>query len=204
MDEEIKLVHYGRLPGLNEMVNANRTCWYMGAKMKKGDQRDLIYDFLEQANGRKMEEPCTVRVDFWEKDNRRDDDNVIGGGCKVVFDALTKAGIIRDDSPKWVHVLAERHTCTGGTKEREKDARIEVRLIPQTFHRDTLYAVMTDGGRAVSIWESLDAAKEEAARKLDKVQKDGGYYWVDAIDLNTRHGAHFKPLFEVGTRPPWM
>lgn len=204
MDEEILLVHYGRLPGLNEMVNANRTCWYMGAKMKKGDQRDIAADFLEQARGRTMKEPCTVRLDFYEKDNRRDDDNVIGGGCKVILDALTKAGIIMDDSPKWVHVLAERHTCLGAAADREKAARIEVDLIPQLLRLDTLYAVMTDGGRVVSIWDKLDKAKAEAERKLQYIKKEGGYYWVDAIDLNTRHGAHYKPLYEAGKRPAWM
>lgn len=128
MAERLELVYYGRLPGMNEMINANRTNRYIGAKVKSGWSHELSAEFAAQAAGRKMTRHATAYLYFWEKDNRRDDDNVIGGGCKVILDALTMAGIIPDDSPKYLHVVPERFTVSGSRAEKEKYARIEIVL----------------------------------------------------------------------------
>lgn len=123
------LVHFGRLPGMNEMINTNRTNRYLGSKVKTGWTHELSNEFALQAAGRKMSKHATAFLYFFEKDNRRDDDNVIGGGCKVVLDALTNAGIIEDDSPKWLHVVPERFTISGSKEQKEKLARIEIWLV---------------------------------------------------------------------------
>lgn len=107
----MKLIYEGRLPGMNEIVAANRASRYMGAGMKKQAEEDLRLQWSFQER-RKFPGPVVVKVRFYEKDLRRDDDNVFGG-LKFILDALTTAGIIRDDSPKWCHVLPERFTDRG-------------------------------------------------------------------------------------------
>lgn len=133
---EIHLVHYGRLPGLNEMINSNRTNRYLGAKVKSGWMHELAHEFLRQAGGKRISRHATAYLKFFEKDARRDDDNVIGGGCKVVLDALTIAHIIVDDSPKFIHVLPERFTLSGKKEQREKEARIEILLVEDQEESD--------------------------------------------------------------------
>lgn len=200
MDEPIKLVWHGRLPGLNEMVNANRTCWQIGAKIKKSDQEELAMVFRSQAKGKKMEAHATAYIRFYEKDKRRDDDNVIGGGCKLVMDALTKAGIIQDDSPKWLHVRPERFTLEGTRAERERGARIEIDLLPEGYAGNVVYAVCNDRYLPCSLWSHF----EEACIDADRRAKRGEYYWVDRYNLDDRDSGSRKILYEAGERPVWM
>lgn len=46
--------------------------------------------------------PVAVTVDCYERDERRDADNVHGMACKFVLDGLRKAGVVGDDSRRWV------------------------------------------------------------------------------------------------------
>lgn len=199
--EPIKLIWYGRLPGLNEIINASRTCWQVGAKMKQEDMSELALVFKSQAKGKKFAEHVTAYIRFYEKDRRRDDDNVIGGGCKVVLDALTKAGIIIDDSPKYLHVIPERITLKGTAKEREKMARIEVDLVPEEFEGNIVYAVCDDAYCTISLWSRFDAARMAAEQLAAKRNK---YFWVDKVVIDERDGAAHVPMFEVGEKPAWM
>jgi len=89
----------------------------------------LVGEFRAQAKGEKFLGHVSVYIAFWEKDNRRDDDNVTGG-AKFVMDALTQAGIITDDSPKYCHVISERFTLMGTPAERAGNERVEVRILP--------------------------------------------------------------------------
>lgn len=144
----LKLTYRGRLLGVNEFVNANRIVgelksvreikgaknrrrkrFYLGWQTKKTIQDGLAAEFHTQANGVKFAGHVSIYIAFFEKDNRRDDDNVTGG-AKFILDALTQAGIIPDDSPKYCHVISERFTLTGAPEERKGNARIEVRILP--------------------------------------------------------------------------
>lgn len=74
--------------------------------MKKTYTRELAETFRAQTR-EKFTEHVTVTVNFYEDTMRRDDDNVISG-CKYLLDGLVTAGIIKDDSPKYLHLRAER------------------------------------------------------------------------------------------------
>lgn len=103
----LQLVYQGRLPGTNEMIgaaNRNRHKWN---QVKASHEKELRLAFLLQAGRRRMDGKSLAVVKFYEKDHRRDEDNVIGGGCKLIFDALKEAGIIPDDSQKYIHLNAE-------------------------------------------------------------------------------------------------
>lgn len=74
--------------------------------MKKTYTRELAETFRTQTCER-FTEHVTCTVKFYEDTMRRDDDNVISG-CKYLLDGLVTAGIIKDDSPKYLHLKAER------------------------------------------------------------------------------------------------
>lgn len=94
-----------KLPSLNEYINACRRNKYQGAKFKR-DVEELIGWAIIEAKSKKMLQPTCkpviVKIDFYEKTKRRDVDNIIAGGSKVILDTLVKHQIIKDDSRKYV------------------------------------------------------------------------------------------------------
>lgn len=118
---ELKLVYKGRLPDTNDMIgasNSNRHAWN---KKKADSEKELRLVFLLQAGQRRMTGKSLATVHFFEKDRRRDEDNVIGGGCKLIFDALKDTGIIKNDGQKYIHLKPEVFVD-------KDDPRIEVTL----------------------------------------------------------------------------
>lgn len=95
-----KLVIHGRLPGRNEAEKAARSHWSKGAKMKR-EYTDLIYFECLSQHIMPFENKVNITVTFYEKDRRRDDDNVISS-LKWILDGIVKARVIKDDSPKYV------------------------------------------------------------------------------------------------------
>ena len=105
---QMKLTYEGKLPSLNELIKAGRTNRYVGAKVKKELTQDLAWIFKAQSKGKKYSEKVIISIHCYEGNLRRDDDNVLSGACKVILDALQVAGIIPNDSPKYVHLRPER------------------------------------------------------------------------------------------------
>ncbi len=95
----MKLVIPGRLPGLNDMIDTARVSRYESAKMKQ-TYTDLVAWCAKSARL-----PHVARADFiitwYEKDKKRDKDNVIAGQ-KFLFDGLVKAGIFKNDG--WAQI----------------------------------------------------------------------------------------------------
>lgn len=97
----------GRLPGLNELLEARSSKRRFGAKgnvyasMKK-QYGDSIY---WQAYKAALCHMAQVRITFtWiETDRMRDPDNIAAGGRKIILDALVKAGVLDDDGWKQIH-----------------------------------------------------------------------------------------------------
>ena len=104
----MKLTYKGKLPSLNELIKAGRTNRYVGAKVKRDLTQNLAWIFKAQARGKKYTDKVTIAIHCYEGNLRRDDDNVLSGACKVILDALQVAGIIPNDSPKYVHLRPER------------------------------------------------------------------------------------------------
>lgn len=92
----------GRLPGLNEYTEANRTAAHKGAKMKQDSQYTVMWHIRAQLPKLRIEKPVFLLFTFYEKDRRRDRDNVSSYARKVIQDALVKAGTLEDDG--WDHV----------------------------------------------------------------------------------------------------
>lgn len=94
-----KLIIKGSLPGRNESEKAARTHWSVGAKMKK-EYTDLIMCVCKSQKIKPVEK-ARIEVTFFEKDMRRDSDNVYGG-LKYILDGMVKAGVLKNDTRKIV------------------------------------------------------------------------------------------------------
>ena len=81
----------GRLPGLNEYTSACRTNPQKGNRMKKDAQEAVMWQILAQMRRCKFERPVFLLFTFYEKDRRRDKDNVSSFARKVIQDALVQS-----------------------------------------------------------------------------------------------------------------
>ena len=92
----------GRLPGLNEITRADRGTqkgYIVGNNLK----RDSMHIVCLYAKQQRLK-PFKKQIDLtfhWHCANRmRDKDNILGGGIKIILDALQQAGIIKNDGWK--------------------------------------------------------------------------------------------------------
>lgn len=92
-----KVVIPGRLEGLNEFITANRTNPRIGNKMKHDSQRICFYYIRHCLKNIKLAGPVKLHYTFYEKDKRRDLDNISGFAHKVFQDALVEAGYLKND-----------------------------------------------------------------------------------------------------------
>jgi Holliday junction resolvase RusA-like endonuclease len=95
-----KLVIKGTLPSRNDEIKANRTHWAKGGTLKK--QTTQLVAWEAKTQHLKPMEICSIRIRCYEPDMRRDSDNVQSGAVKPILDGLKLAGIIKDDSRKYV------------------------------------------------------------------------------------------------------
>ena len=85
----------GRLPGMNEIIAANRTNQYVGAKLKK--ECDERVGWCAKRDGMKpMRGLVLVRIQWIEKNRLRDPDNIVVGR-KFILDALQTIGVLEGD-----------------------------------------------------------------------------------------------------------
>lgn len=98
----IKFTIIGKLDGLNEYTKKNRSNAYAGAKMKKDNEKIVIY-YIRKSKLKKVKQyPITLRITWYEKDRRKDIDNITFA-TKSIQDALVKEGILIDDSQKYIN-----------------------------------------------------------------------------------------------------
>ena len=88
----------GRLPGLNEIIAANRSNRYLGAKQKRETQH-LVAAYAMSL--RATSHPVTVAIEWYEPTRRRDTDNITAG-AKFILDALVEIGKLPNDSQAYV------------------------------------------------------------------------------------------------------
>lgn len=100
---EYKLIIFGRLDGLNEYTAANRTNPYQGGKMKKENEKQVIGYIRQQLKGIQIKKPVWLEFRWFERNKRRDLDNISSFGRKVIQDALVKTGVLKDDG--WDYIV---------------------------------------------------------------------------------------------------
>lgn len=97
----------GRLPGLNDYTAACRGRATAGGKMKHRAQ-DAVREAIRAAGLKPMKAPVDVRITWYEKNRRRDKDN-IRFGVKFILDALVAEHVIENDNWHWVRAIVDEY-----------------------------------------------------------------------------------------------
>jgi Holliday junction resolvase RusA-like endonuclease len=97
---EMKFDIEGRLPGLNEMIDA----------AKKGKGKYQPYSMMKQTYTEMVAwlakmlpkyEQVSITITWYEPNEKRDPDNV-QAGCKFILDGLVRAGTIPNDTRRYI------------------------------------------------------------------------------------------------------
>lgn len=96
------LVIHGRLPGLNELIDAERRHRQAGAKLKRDAERIVRMYIRQQFRGYRPKTPVTLYYYYYEPNRRRDLDNIAGFAHKVIQDSLVKEGILANDGWEYI------------------------------------------------------------------------------------------------------
>lgn len=99
----------GKLPSLNEYVEACRRNPHCGAKMKANTEAAII---PQLASLPKIEKPVHITFIWHEANKRRDKDNV-AAGKKFILDALQKAGKLINDNNDYIAGFTDRFVYGG-------------------------------------------------------------------------------------------
>lgn len=97
-----RLVIDGRLPGLNEYIDACRRAPQIGNRMKQTEQERVEWAIRQQMRGVRISRPVRLTYRFVEPNQKRDQDNVSSFARKVIQDALVKTGVLYNDGWKQV------------------------------------------------------------------------------------------------------
>ena len=99
-----------KFAGMNEYITANRTNPHAGNNMKHKYQ-DIIKAYLLEYKCRERVKgiltPIYISYTFYEKNRRRDLDNISGFFHKVFQDALVETGILKDDGWDYIRGFSD-------------------------------------------------------------------------------------------------
>lgn len=119
----MKFIIDGRLDGLNDYTKACRANRYGANAMKKKNEAK-VFEGIKRAGLTRVDKyPINLYIIWYEPNRRRDIDNITFA-TKFIQDALVKAGILEDDSQKYIVGVFHRVLV-----DRE-NPRIEVELRP--------------------------------------------------------------------------
>jgi Holliday junction resolvase RusA-like endonuclease len=104
------------LPTLNEVVAASKAHWSRYARSKRSSTT-MVEALARSERIKPITGPVRLSFQWYPKDRRIDLDNLAAGGCKGICDGLVQAGVLPDDSQKWVRGLAhELHDPDGNPR----------------------------------------------------------------------------------------
>lgn len=110
----------GTMPGLNEYIRAERANRYAASKMKRAQTERVA---LAAAAQGMPGFTCPVEVTItWVEPNRRRDVDNVAFAKKFVLDGMVRAGVIPDDSPRYVSAISDRFAYD------RSDPRVEVEV----------------------------------------------------------------------------
>lgn len=94
------LVIPGPLPSLNDVIAANRTSPYVGARQKRSVQQTIGWA-IKAAKLPAIEGRVDLVITWYEPDRRRDPDNV-HSAVKFILDALVDAQVLAGDRQRHI------------------------------------------------------------------------------------------------------
>ena len=104
--QKIKIV--GKIPSLNEYIEACRRNAHCGARLKYKIEAGIIPQLAKLT---KIENPVYITFIWHEVDKRRDKDNV-SAGKKFILDALQKSGKLINDNNKYIIGFTDKFDYT--------------------------------------------------------------------------------------------
>lgn len=107
MSDKTLIIH-GRLPGLNDLIDAERRHRQQGAKLKREAEKIVRAYIRQQLRGYHPKTPVTLYYYYYEPNKRRDKDNISAFAHKVIQDSLVKEGIIDNDGWDYVKDFFDR------------------------------------------------------------------------------------------------
>lgn len=116
----IKFTIHSRLPSLNDVISDNRANRYKGAKLKKDTEALIIAEIKRQKVQPVTEYPVEVFIRWVEPNRKRDVDNV-QSSKKFILDAMVKAWVLVNDSPRYVAQVYDH-------VDYDKSAMVEVEI----------------------------------------------------------------------------
>jgi Holliday junction resolvase RusA-like endonuclease len=117
----MKLIIPGRLPGLNDMIEAARKNKYESANMKKA-YTELVAWCVKSARLPHLSSPVDLVFTWYEPNRKRDKDNIMAGQ-KFILDGLVTAGVLTNDGWKQIGDISHRFRID------KYNSRVEVELI---------------------------------------------------------------------------
>ena len=129
---EYKLTILGRLDALNDYTAANRRNYHVGGDMKKDNENIIIWAIRNQLKNLHILNPVIIHYEFFEKDRRRDNDNILSCAAKFVQDSLVKTKVLQNDNQKCIHRF------WFDTYIDQKNPRVEVTIIEITKEQTKL------------------------------------------------------------------
>lgn len=121
--QHVKLVIPCQFPGLNDLIYAERTSRYKGAEMKRDAQRTVELCARKQLRGFRPSGPVWMKYTWYEKNRKRDKDNISSFGRKVIQDGLVKAGVLKNDGWREIEGFSDRFRVD------EQNPRVEVEIV---------------------------------------------------------------------------
>lgn len=110
----------GTLNNLNDYIAAERANRHKGAKMKANNGNIVAVAIKQCLRGVRIEKPVYMEYSWFEKNKRRDLDNISSFGRKVIQDALVDAAVLKDDGWKYIAGFSDSFEVD------KKNPRIEV------------------------------------------------------------------------------
>lgn len=98
-----KVVVNGKFPSLNEFINACRTHKMSANNMKHKSQNEIAVYLVEQLRKVRIDKPVFIKYTYYEKNKKRDLDNISSYFHKVFQDSLVNCKIIHNDS--WQYIV---------------------------------------------------------------------------------------------------
>ena len=102
---QLLVVEY-RFPSLNETVASAKKHWSVYAKEKEA-MTQLVCEAAMRQDIQPVER-AEIGFTWYEKDRRRDPDNISGAGKKPILDGLVRAGVLPNDGWSVIEGLSDR------------------------------------------------------------------------------------------------
>lgn len=88
----------GKLPSLNEYIEAERRNRFIAAKIKKETDQIIMWQISHM-------KPITSKVHIkfiWHEETKRRDPDNVRFATKFILDAMQKCGKLKNDNPAWI------------------------------------------------------------------------------------------------------